>query len=137
VDFQQPHPLPQCWLGETNFDYDFEGFHTVPNSTAIQINGNDHYIMNTIVFSSKRGVEVNGAADVIVGTHVWFPINRALHFNDTAACLVTGGGNRFVSCYADGGRCIFTGGGLQSNTWTNGFECCAGDGLGGVFFGGA
>ena len=26
-----------------------------PNATAIQINGNDHYILNTIVFSSKIG----------------------------------------------------------------------------------
>ena len=38
-----------------------------PNATAVQINGNDHYILNSIVFSSRVGVEVNGAADYISG----------------------------------------------------------------------
>ena len=60
-----------------------------------QINGNDHYILNTIIFSSKVwfhsflrsyavgydlgptplqiGLEVNGAADYVTGVHVWFP----------------------------------------------------------------
>jgi hypothetical protein len=55
--------MDRCWLGETNFDYDHEKHGTKPNATAIQINGNDHYILNTIVFSSKIGLEVNGAAD--------------------------------------------------------------------------
>ena len=45
--------MDRCWLGETNFDYDFTDHHTEPNATAIQINGNDHYILNTIIFSSK------------------------------------------------------------------------------------
>ena len=35
------------------------------------VQGNDHYILNTIVFSSKIGLEVNGAADYITGVHVW------------------------------------------------------------------
>ena len=30
-------------------------------------------VQNTIVFSSKIGLEVNGAADYITGFHVWFP----------------------------------------------------------------
>ena len=59
--------MDRCWLGETNFDYDHEKHGTKPNATAIQINGNDHYILNTIVFSSKIGLEVNGAADYITG----------------------------------------------------------------------
>ena len=42
--------------------------------------GNDHYIMDSIVFSSKVGLEVNGAANVVKGVHVWFPINQALAF---------------------------------------------------------
>ena len=67
--------MDRCWLGETNFDYDHEKHGTVPNATAIQINGNDHYILNTIVFSSKIGLEVNGAADYITGVHVWFPVS--------------------------------------------------------------
>jgi hypothetical protein len=48
------------------------------------------------------------------------------------AFFVTAGGNRFNGCYADGGRCVFVGGGLSKNRWMNGFECCAGGGLGGI-----
>jgi hypothetical protein len=43
-----------------DFDFDHIGFGAPPNATAIQINGNDHFIFDTIVFSSKIGVEVNG-----------------------------------------------------------------------------
>lgn len=39
----------RCWLGETNFDFDHVQHGVAPNATAIQINGNDHYILNTIV----------------------------------------------------------------------------------------
>jgi hypothetical protein len=53
--------MDRCWLGETNFDFDHEQHGVKPNATAVQINGNDHYILNTIVFSSKIGLEVNGA----------------------------------------------------------------------------
>mmetsp|Transcript_53131 Transcript_53131/g.172757 ORF Transcript_53131/g.172757 Transcript_53131/m.172757 type:complete len:137 (+) Transcript_53131:467-877(+) len=42
--------MDRCWLGETNFEYDFAKHKTSPNATAIQINGNDHYILNTVVF---------------------------------------------------------------------------------------
>lgn len=59
--------MDRCWLGETNFDFDHEQHGVKPNATAIQINGNDHYILNTIVFSSKIGLEVNGAADYVTG----------------------------------------------------------------------
>ena len=46
--------MDRCWLGETNFDFDHERFRAPPNATAIEINGNDHYILNSIVFSSRR-----------------------------------------------------------------------------------
>ena len=45
----------------------------LPKAIAIQINGNDHFVSSTIVFSSMIGLEVNGAADYIEGVHVWFP----------------------------------------------------------------
>ena len=74
--------MDRCWLGETNFDFDHEAHGVSPNATAIQINGNDHYILNTIVFSALVGLEVNGAADYITGVHVWFPDNHAgAHWN--------------------------------------------------------
>ena len=59
---------------------------------------------------------------------MWFPVNHAVHFADSIAFHVTGGGNRFNGCYIDGGRAIFTGGALKRNIWTNGFECCQGAG---------
>lgn len=119
--------IDRCWLGETNFDFDFVKEGVAPKATAIQVNGNDHYILNTIVFSSRIGIEVNGAADYIQGVHVWFPMNVALAYKDTGAMAfhVTESGNRFNGCYIDGGRAVFTGKGLQGNVWTNGFECCA------------
>lgn len=116
--------MDRVWMGETNFDYDHEKHGSRPNATAIQINGNDHYILNSIIFSSKIGLEVHGAADYITGVHVWFPVNHAVHFPDTMAFHVTGGGNRFNGCYIDGGRAVFIGSALQRNIWTNGFECC-------------
>jgi hypothetical protein len=118
--------MDRCWLGETNFDFDHVARGVAPNATAIQINGNDHYILNTVVFSSKIGLEVNGAADYITGVHVWFPVNHAVHFPDSIAFHNGGSGNRWNGCYMDGGRAIFTGGGLQETIWTNGFECCQG-----------
>ena len=128
--------VDRCWFGSHNFDYNFEANGVAPNATAIQINGNDHYILNSIVFASKIGVEVNGAANRVSGVHVWFPINRALAFADTMAFHVAGGGNRFVGNYIDGGRAVFepsaTGGGHQGTIWTDGYECCAGSGLEGV-----
>ncbi|EDQ90264.1 uncharacterized protein MONBRDRAFT_7375 [Monosiga brevicollis MX1] len=72
--------MDRCWLGETNFDFDFVRFGSVPNATAIQIDGNDHYVLNTIVFSSRIGVAVNGAADYVSGVHVWFPMNADYGF---------------------------------------------------------
>ena len=119
--------MDRCWLGETNFDYPFSST-DLPQAVAIQINGNDHYILNTVVFSSKVGLEVNGAANYIVGVHVWFPENQALAFvsNGVMAFHITAGQNRFNGCYIDGSRAVFEGGGLVDNVWTNGFECCAG-----------
>ena len=124
--------MERVWMGETNFDFDHEAQNAPPNATAIQINGNDHYILNSIVFSSRIGLEVNGAADYIQGVHVWFPDNHAVAFADTMAFHVTRGGNRLQGCYIDGGRAVFQGpasgtmrgGALSRNIWSNGFECC-------------
>ena len=118
--------LDRCWLGESNFDYIWT-HESPPKATAIQVNGNDHDILNTVVFSSKIGLEMNGAANNIFGVHVWFPWNTALSFLDQGvlAFRVTQKMNRFTGCYIDGGRALFTGDGLSQNTWVQGFECCA------------
>jgi len=116
--------MERCWLGETNFDFDHEKYGAPPNATAVQINGNDHYILNSIVFSSRVGIEVHGAADYVQGVHVWFPVNHAVAFANTMAFHVTGAGNRFSGCYIDGGRAVFEKAALAKNIWMNGFECC-------------
>eukprot|EP00051_Salpingoeca_urceolata_P012150 m.150747 g.150747 ORF g.150747 m.150747 type:complete len:494 (-) comp17391_c0_seq1:77-1558(-) len=124
--------MDRVWLGETNFDFDHQRFGRSPNATAIQINGNDHFITNTIVFSSLVGLEVNGAANKVLGVHVWFPLNQALHFDDTRAFRLTSQGNRLTGCYIDGGRAYIEGSAVSHTLWTDGFECCAGGGLGNV-----
>jgi hypothetical protein len=124
--------MERVWMGETNFDFDHQLYNAPPNATAIQINGNDHYILNTIIFSSRIGLEINGAADYVQGVHVWFPLNHAVAFADTMAFHITRGGNRLQGCYIDGGRAVFEGvaspgirgGALSRNIWSNGFECC-------------
>lgn len=84
--------IDRTWLGEVNYDYDFRKLGSRPNATAIAINGNDHYVLNTIVFASRIGVEVLGAANYISGTHVWFPENIALLFNDSRAFSIGASG---------------------------------------------
>ena len=63
-------------MGETNFDFAFSEA-DLPKAIAIQINGNDHFIRDTIVFSSKIGLEVNGAADYISGGEAARRMRRA------------------------------------------------------------
>ena len=42
------------------------------DSIAVQINGNDHYLTDVIVFDYAHiGVEVNGAANVLQAVHTW------------------------------------------------------------------
>ena len=69
--------VDRAWLGESNFDYEWTHADP-PKAVAVQVNGNDHYVLNTVVFSSKIGLEVNGAANRVDGVHVWFPYNQAL-----------------------------------------------------------
>ena len=45
VDSGHEVMMDRCWLGETNFDFDHVQHGVAPNATAIQINGNDHYIL--------------------------------------------------------------------------------------------
>ena len=53
--------ITETWLGETNFDFVFnQSTGLVPRATAIDIGSNDHYILNSIVFSSLIGLKVGG-----------------------------------------------------------------------------
>jgi hypothetical protein len=109
----------ETWLGETNWDFVFNRTTgLVPRATAIDIHSNDHYILNSIVFSSLVGLKMGGAANMISGLHVWFPENRALQFGATAF-LDTGSKNRYDGCYIDGSVATFVE--PQDITWLDGF----------------
>lgn len=61
--------IQQAWFAE----YYWSEPKTMPSmSIAVQINGNDHYLTNVIVFDYAHvGVEVNGAANVLQNVHTW------------------------------------------------------------------
>jgi hypothetical protein len=40
---------------------------TASTATGITLQGNDHYVTNTIVFSSKIGIGVYGEANILTG----------------------------------------------------------------------
>lgn len=109
----------ETWLGETNFDYNFSAPGAIaPTATAIQINSNDHYILNSIVFSSKVGLHNAGAANAVTGLHVWFPFNVAEKHGATAF-LDTGHQNRYTGCYIDCSHTWFVN--PSATVWTSGF----------------
>eukprot|EP01046_Picozoa_sp_COSAG06_P019275 COSAG06_NODE_1368_length_9679_cov_3.238055_5_plen_148_part_00 len=96
-----------CSLQDFVFD---EPKGLVPKATALDIHSNDHYILNTIVFSSFVGLKMGGAANMISGLHVWFPENRALSFGATAFLDTGGAGggkNRYDGCYIDASVAVF------------------------------
>ena len=109
--------ISETWLGEVNFDYSFST-QDPPKSYGVQINSNDHYMEDTIIFAAKTGLSVGGAANYFAGVHVWFPGNQADQF-DATAFLVSGSQNRFVGCYVDGSRLVLNN--PDQVTFTQGF----------------
>jgi len=78
-----------CYWSDGKDCYD-----SVPDSLAVQINGNDHYLHNVIVFDfAKKGVEVNGAANVLSGVHTWNGGGVGIEVNAQQT--------RLLGCYLD------------------------------------
>jgi hypothetical protein len=50
--------IHESWLGEYWWDNPNKENGTASPATGIELNGNDHYVTNTIVFSSHIGVQV-------------------------------------------------------------------------------
>lgn len=111
--------ITETWLGETNFDFDFKAHGVSPKATAIEINSNDHYVLDSIVFSALIGLRDKGAANMLTGLHVWFPWNNALG-NGAVAFYDTGKHNRYDGCYIDGSIAVFEN--PRDIIWTNGFN---------------
>lgn len=108
----------ESWFGQFLYSDPRKENGTATTSTAIQLNGNDHYITNAIVFSSNVGVEVNGAANMLTGVHTW---NLARGRGGTGILLHsgTGGQTRLVGCYLDWNELVIEDPNLV--TVTNGF----------------
>jgi hypothetical protein len=70
------------------------------NAVGIFINGNDHVVNNVVVFSSRIGIEVYGAANLIFNAHTWNCANE----NGGIGIYMSSSGytqNRVVSSYLD------------------------------------
>ena len=75
------------------------------HSTALQINGNDHYLQNVIVFDfAKVGVEVNGAANLLQAVHTWNGGGTGISLG-TGASSYGAHQNRLLGCYLDYNYC--------------------------------
>ena len=60
----------ESWLGEYLYSSPLSHLSNL-TATGITVAGNDHFVTNTIVFSSKIGVGVYGAANLLTGVHTW------------------------------------------------------------------
>ncbi len=87
--------ISDSWFGE--FLYSSNEYKSAA-ATGIQVFGNDHYITNTIVFSSKMGVHLTNPANILSGVHTW-----NLNAGDGGiGILDESTQNRFIGCYYDG-----------------------------------
>lgn len=84
----------QCWFGEYYYSDDRK---LVGMGTAIVLNGNDHYIVDTIVYGGKIGVIVNGEASILKGVHTW----NCNTSNGGVGIIVNAGVTRMENCYLD------------------------------------
>lgn len=87
------------------------------NATGIVIDGNDHYVSDTIVYSAQVGVGVYGSADILNGVHTW---NDATG-NGGVGIINGASQNRFEGCYLDYTDMILQGGGAQQTYVGSGF----------------
>jgi hypothetical protein len=89
--------IHESWFGQYLYS---DSRWSKPSATAIQLFGNDHFITNTIVFSSLIGVEMTGAANLLTGVHTW---NLAAPQGGIGIYVNAPGytQNRLVACYLD------------------------------------
>ena len=63
--------------------------------TAIEIDGQDHWISDVIVFSARFGIVLNGGALVLTNTHIYNGGEEGLR--------IVGAATRVLGCYFDNG----------------------------------
>eukprot|EP01050_Picozoa_sp_SAG11_P004355 SAG11_NODE_277_length_11302_cov_5.987146_5_plen_1278_part_00 len=85
---------------------------TLFNSTAIQINGNDHYVSDVVIWQYTRlGVVVNGEGNLLSGVHAWgcgavwcdrdWYLDLGLNSHSLTGIEINAPRNRVVACYLD------------------------------------
>jgi hypothetical protein len=87
--------LSDSWLAE----YYWSDKHDPASSRsiAVELNGEDNFVSNTIVFDyAKLGVLVNGAATILTGVHTWNGGGVGISINGSYGIQ-----DRIVSCYLD------------------------------------
>lgn len=96
VDIEGGHEvlLHESWLGEYMYTGSNWTSCDVNVATGVLMNGNDHYMTNSIVFAGAAGVVINGAANILNGVHTW-------NCPSSVGIRVTEWQNRLVGCYLD------------------------------------
>lgn len=100
VDIEGGHEVMvhESWFGEFYWgDPRKENMTLLADSSSILIDGNDHFVLDTISFSSTVGVMLNGAANLLQGVHTW---NCATGHGGRGV-VTTASQNRFEGIYMD------------------------------------
>ena len=87
--------LSDSWLAE----YYWSDSHntTASESIAVELNGEDNFVSNVIVFDfAKVGVLLNGAASILTGVHTWNGGGVGISINGSYGIQ-----DRIVDCYLD------------------------------------
>ena len=89
-----------CWLGEWGWS---ESPHNSPaanlTGVAIEIDGQDHWLSDIIIFSGLRGIVLHGGASVLTNTHIYNGGNES-------ALEISGHSVRVLGSYFDFNRVV-------------------------------
>ena len=100
VDSGHEVHVHNCWLGEWGWS---ENPHNSPVSNltgvAVEIDGQDHWLSDIIIFSGLRGIVLHGGASVLTNTHIYNGGNES-------ALEVSGTAVRVLGSYFDFNRVV-------------------------------
>lgn len=85
--------ITNSFLGEWIWGENGGGHGTNLTGTAIEIDGQDHWISDIIIFSGLYGIVMNGGAAIITNSHIYNGGQEALR--------IKGNSNRVLGCYFD------------------------------------
>lgn len=110
VDLGAEVLIHDCWFTGPYLSTDLWPKHEGPpppeldHSIAVQINGNDHIVLNSVVWQyTHLGLQVNGAAALVQGIHAWGcgSVWCAQGPNALTGIALTSHQIRVVDCYLD------------------------------------